>query len=86
MAQPVTESELRAEVTAMAVEDGEFRARLLDNPIAAIEESLGLTMPTDLTLTVLEETRSDFYLVLPPRDRLTEGELAGIAGGAKSGW
>ena len=86
MAQPVTESELRAEVTAMAVEDEEFRTRLMADPIAAIEESLGLTMPTGLTLTVLEETRSDFYLVLPPSGRLTDGELAGVAGGTRSGW
>ena len=76
-----TASDMRAHITAQAVEDSEFRARLLENPHATIEQELGVTIPEGYTLTVHEETSTTAHLVLPPPSRLGPADLAAVAGG-----
>jgi hypothetical protein len=63
--------------------DAAFRQRLIDHPVAVLNEH-GVHMPDGVEVHVLENTGSDFNLLLPPLldlRELSETELAGIAGG-----
>ena len=81
-----TASALRAHLYERAAEDGAFRALLLADPVAAINEELGLTIPPGFTVAVHEETADTSHLVLPPAARLSEGDLEQAAGGARHGY
>ncbi len=76
-----TVGELRAHITNRAVEDQEFRAQLLADPRSAISAELGLSIPEGFTIHVHEETATAAHLTLPASDRLTEEDLAQVAGG-----
>ena len=73
--------EMRAELVQKACSDDDFRARLLANPNGAIEEAMGVAVPQGFSVSVLEDTRNTFHLVLPPSERLTGEELASVSGG-----
>src|SRR5262245_26596595 len=65
--------------------DGAFRAELLSNPRAAIKRQLGIDLPSDVKISVVEENARSLYLVLPPKagsDTLSDQELATVVGGA----
>jgi hypothetical protein len=67
-----------------AVADAGLRERLLGSPRATVEEELGITLPPELEVEVLQETGRRVYLVLPPAGEtgeLSDGELARAAGG-----
>jgi hypothetical protein len=49
----------------------EFKQQLLDNPIQAIKQAFGISMPEGTNLKVVEETASSHYLVIPPRPEST---------------
>ena len=68
-----------------ASEDETFRALLLQDPRRAILDLTGIDVPSDVKLTVHEEGTKSFHLVVPASDRLTEGELAAVSGGADTG-
>ncbi len=55
-------------VIRRAVEDPEFRDRLMADPATAIEEATGVSVPDDLEIVVVENTSRRFHLVLPPTD------------------
>ena len=76
-----TMSELREQVVERATMDEEFRARLLAEPKAAIEEELGVKIPDGFTVEVHEDVEDTSHLVLPPPTTLGEGELGQVAGG-----
>ena len=76
-----TMGELREHLIEKAAMDGEFRARLLSDPKAAVEEELGLTIPADFTLKVYEDVPATTHLVLPPLASLDESDLEQAAGG-----
>ncbi len=65
--------------------DEAFRALLLENPRDAVREALNISVPSHFTLEVHEEDASSLHLVLPPGDRLSEEELASVAGGKADG-
>ena len=65
-----------------ATNDGEFRARLLENPRSAIEEVFGVNLPEGLSVKVHEQSDSEVHLVLPPDPRLSEKDLELISGGS----
>lgn len=74
--------ERRRHIVEKAVEDEAFRARLLADPKAAIEEELGVTLPPGLAVEVHEEGADTAHLVLPPpRGALSDEQLARVAGG-----
>ena len=76
-----TMSELREHLSEKAAMDGAFRARLLSDPKAAVEEELGLTIPAGFTLKVHEDIPNTSHLVLPPLASLDESDLEQAAGG-----
>ena len=51
-----TYSELRADVVDKAGKDEGFRARLLADPKAAVQEATGLTLPDSVAIQVHEES------------------------------
>ncbi len=76
-----TMGELREQVVERATVDEEFRARLLAEPKAAIEEELGVKIPDGFTVEVHEDVEDTSHLVLPPPASLGESELSRAAGG-----
>ncbi len=64
-----------------AVEDEEFRARLLADPRAVIEEELDLSIPDGLDIQVHEDTATTSHFVIPPSAKLAEEDMRAVAGG-----
>jgi hypothetical protein len=66
--------------------DPAFRARLLENPNAAVGEHMGSPLPAGITIRVIEEQPGEVVLVLPAQSTasgasLSEDELERAAGG-----
>ena len=80
-----TVEEFHDYVRNKAVESEEFRARLLADPRAVMEEELDLSIPDNFTIEVHEESANTAHLVLPPSAALAEEDMRTLAGG-KSGW
>ena len=76
-----TATELKDRILSRAAEDGDFRARLLADPRAAIAAETGQTIPDGFDVMVHEESATTAHLVLPPSPALTEAELEMVAGG-----
>lgn len=85
MAAP-TMGEMKAHIMKRATEDGEFRAKLLEDPRAVISAELGVAIPERFTIQVHEDDATSAHLVLPLSDHLTDEELAQIAGGVEVNW
>ena len=77
----MTQTEMQDRIIARAGEDGEFRAQLLADPRATIEDLTGATLPDDIDVQVHEESATSFHLVLPPDGRMTEEEMTNVFGG-----
>jgi hypothetical protein len=81
--------DLEAQVLAQAVQDPALRARLLADPKAVFAER-GVNIPPEIQIQVLQETRQQYYLVLPAAAErragasLTDADLEHVAGGALS--
>ena len=76
-----TEQDMEKTVLDKANENADFRAQLLSNPKAAIEQALGVTVPEDFTIKVHEEDSRTAHLVLPPTGKLSQADLSTVAGG-----
>ena len=79
-------TEMKAHVMTKAAEDDEFRSRLIENPNAAISSEIGVDIPEEYNIVVLEDSGTTTHLVLPPSENLTEEELAKVAGGMIIMW
>ena len=64
-----------------AVEDEEFRARLLADPRAVIEDELDLSVPDGIDIQVHEDTATTSHFVIPPSAKLAEEDMRAVAGG-----
>ena len=53
------------ELITRAWEDKAFKQELLDNPRAAIEKALGVSLPEGIEIYVHEQTPTTVHLVLP---------------------
>ena len=76
-----TAKEMQAKIVGRAQADAEFRARLLSDPKATVEQELGVTIPASLSIEVHEESGAAAHLVLPPDSKLSEGDMQAVAGG-----
>lgn len=76
-----THEQLRTELIDRAGQDEDFRARLIDDPKAAISDALGITVPDSISVTVHQDTPTTAHLVLPPTAKLDDADLQAIAGG-----
>ena len=70
-----TATEMRDRILSRAAEDGEFRARLILDPKAAISAEIGADIPDVFNVAVHEDSATTAHLVLPPSPALTEAEL-----------
>ncbi|MNI53731.1 Nitrile hydratase, alpha chain [compost metagenome] len=66
-----TEALLHNQVIQKAWQDPGFKAKLLADPKAAIQEALGVVIPEHINLKAVEENANEFYLVLPPQPSKT---------------
>ena len=64
-----------------AGEDEEFRSRLLADPKSVIQQEFDLELPASLGIQVHEDSAETVHLVLPPSPKLSEAQLAHVAGG-----
>lgn len=62
-----------------AVEDQDFRRLLIDNPKSALARELGIDVPDDIHVTVLPETASHLYIVIPPEASELENGVKHLA-------
>ena len=73
----------REEIVKKAQSDKDFRKALMDNPKEALGQ-LGVQVPEDVEVKVVEESAKVGYIVLPVNpDELTDEQLDWVAGG---GW
>jgi hypothetical protein len=84
-----TRREPEAGLIDRAAKDDAFRRALLDDPKGTLERELGVRLPAGVGLTVLEETATNRYLVLPTAPgrasgELSDAELEAAAGGAST--
>ena len=81
-----TRKQLEAQLIDRAMQDETFRQELRRDPKGVVARELGIRVPENFTLQVLEEDPTTVYLVLPsPVARagaeLSDAELEGVAGG-----
>jgi len=82
-----TRQEFEADLIVKAWKDPKFREQLLRNPKRVLEQYLGIKLPADLQIKILEETERQLYLVIPPNPdqmpdlELSDAELEMVAGG-----
>ena len=81
MSNMKTHGQMRAELIGKAVEDEDFRAQLVADPKAAIQDVFGLTVPDPMSITVHEDSATTAHLVLPPATKLNDADLKVVAGG-----
>ena len=79
--ETITISGMRERLLEKAAGDEAFRARLLADPKAAVQDELGLEVPAGFSIEVHEEAADTSHLVLPPPARLDEAELIRASGG-----
>ena len=63
-----------------------FRARLIADPRAAVEEAAGIRLPDDYRIHVHEESATDAHVVLPPKPALSREQMDRVAGGFGAFW
>ena len=76
--------QLRLNIIERALEDEDFKSKLLDDPKSAIEEGLGVTLPEDADIKVIERTSDTTYIYLPDSSKLSASQLARISGSGRS--
>lgn len=78
-----TRKDLEIELITQSLKDEEFKRKLLASPKETIENKLGVKLPKELKISLLEETENTSYMVIPcnPYEGiLEEEELKNILG------
>ena len=65
MTDQTNRQQLETHLAARALQDPDFRERLLKDPKAAIEQEIGLRFPAGVDVSVHEETLNQLHVVLP---------------------
>ena len=81
-----SEAEVRAHIAMKAAEEDDFRARLIADPRATIEDEAGIRFPDGYRIHVHVDTANDAHVVLPPKPQLSQEQLDLVAGGHHMGW
>ena len=82
--KPVTRKEFEEQLIKKAQADKDFKKALVDNPKAVLVQ-LGVQVPDEVEVKVVEESAKVVYLVLPFNpDQLTDEQLNTVAGGIGS--
>ena len=76
-----TITELRQSILDRADTDEAFRTRLLAEPKAALADEFDIHLADGFDLSIHEDSMSGAHLVLPPNPRMTEEQMAQVAGG-----
>lgn len=79
--QAFDRAEVIAEIRERADSDAVFRARLVEDPSAAVSDILGMSVPETVRFTVHQETSTDIHLVIPVTANLDDADLELVAGG-----
>ena len=77
--------QLETHLAARALQDPDFRERLLKDPKAAIEQEIGLRFPDGVHISVHEETLNQLHVVLPIDLFTAENPFPIAAGDAAAG-
>ncbi|WP_034640854.1 NHLP leader peptide family RiPP precursor [Desulfovibrio inopinatus] len=80
-------NQITQQIIAKVQEDASFKKALLSNPQTALQETFGIAVPEKISITVLEETPEQLYLVLPvdPSDlELSDEALKNLAAASSS--
>lgn len=80
-------NEYAARVIERAERDDSFRRALVEDPRAAISADLGVELPENLKIRVIEEDPEEAVIVLPSAtapSEMSEEELSQVVGGAST--
>jgi hypothetical protein len=75
MAEQTKRQQLEMHLAGRALQDPDFRAKLLEDPKRTIEEEIDLHFPATLSIKIHEEKLNELHVVLPV-DLETLGELS----------
>ncbi len=79
--EKMTRKEIEEQIIAKAMADKDFKKALVDDPKATFGQ-LGLQIPEEVEVKVVEESAKVVYLVLPVNpDEMTDEQLDAVAGG-----
>ncbi len=77
---------LKAKIIKKAASDAAFRTELLKDPKTTLKKEFGMDVPADYKITFHDSTRKDVHIVLPGVNKLSDDELAAVAGGRLGAW
>lgn len=60
-----TNEKVKAQIIQKAWEDEAFKQQLLADPKAALKQAFNITLPSDIKVKAVEETSTEFVLVIP---------------------
>ena len=79
--KPITRQEFEKQIIQKAQSDKDFRKALVNNPKVTLGQ-LGVQVPEEVEIKVVEESAKLVYLVLPcSLDELTDEQLDAVSGG-----
>ena len=73
-------AEMREHIIGKATDDAEFRARLVADPKALLNDELGVSLPDGFAISVHEDSSTHVHLVLPPTGPLDPAALEEASG------
>ncbi len=85
MSEQINRQQLETNIAVQAYKDESYKQKLLNNPKELYEQELGIALPENTKVQVLQENADTIYLVLPslPQvdEELSDEALEQVAGG-----